>query len=57
MSSDDGMSATDLYQTEQQSEAVDVLPAFQALDELQETGEVPPFKIARLRAKYSEVCF
>ena len=37
------------------SEAVDVNPAFQALDELQEIGEVAPFKLARLRAKYSEV--
>merc|ERR1712142_299172 len=36
------------------SEAVDVNPAFQALDELQEIGEVAPFKLARLRAKYSE---
>jgi len=57
MSSDDGMSTTDLYQSEQQSEAVDVLPAFQALDELQETGEIPPFKLARLRAKYSEAFY
>ena len=55
MSSDDEISPPDVYQLEQQSSAVDVSPAFQALDELQEGGEVTAFKIARLRAKYSEV--
>jgi len=54
MSSDDEISPPDVYQLEQQSSAVDVSPAFQALDELQEGGEVTAFKIARLRAKYSE---
>ena len=55
MSSDDEISPPDVYQLEQQSSAVDVSPAFEALDELQESGEVTAFKIARLRAKYSEV--
>ena len=56
MSSDDAISPPDAYQLDQQSSAVDVSPAFQALDELQESGEVTSFKVARLRAKYSEVC-
>merc|ERR1712131_361235 len=50
---DDGLDlADDLGETV--CETVDVSPAFKVLDYLEENSDITPFKIQRLRAKYSE---
>merc|ERR1711937_785888 len=50
---DDGLDlADDLGETV--CETVDVSPAFKVLDYLEENSDITPFKIQRLRAKYSQ---